>query len=97
MILNLFKRVIINFLVLIIKLYQLIVSPILKTNCRYLPTCSEYSIEAFYKHGIIKGFYLSFKRILNCHPYGNSGFDPVPNKYKKGNSKWMIKKIYFLL
>ena len=56
----------------------------LKTNCRYLPTCSEYSIESFKEHGVIIGFYFSVKRILKCHPLGKSGYDPVPKKSKKG-------------
>lgn len=46
-------------------------------SCRYNPTCSQYSKESILKYGIIKGFYLSFKRILKCHPWGGSGYDPV--------------------
>ena len=72
-------------IIFFIKLYQWLISPLLKTNCRYLPTCSEYSIEAFNKYGVIKGFYLSAKRILSCHPFGNHGYDPVPQKNKKRN------------
>jgi putative membrane protein insertion efficiency factor len=64
--------------ILIIKLYQLIVSPWLPDACRYTPTCSQYSFEAFKKHGLFKGFYLSVKRILSCHPWGGHGYDPVP-------------------
>jgi putative membrane protein insertion efficiency factor len=59
-------------------MYQLIVSPWLPDACRYTPTCSQYSIEAFQKYGPIKGFYLSAKRILSCHPWGGHGHDPVP-------------------
>ena len=69
--------------VLIIKLYQWIISPIIKTNCRYLPTCSEYALLSLKEHGIIKGLYLSFKRIFSCHPYGGAGYDPVPKKIRK--------------
>ena len=73
-----------NFLILpiiiIIKAYQLFLSPILKKNCRYLPTCSEYSIIAFKEHGLLNGFYYSLKRILKCHPLGGHGYDPVPKK-----------------
>ena len=58
-------------------------SPILKANCRYLPSCSEYSIIAFKKYGLVKGFYYSLKRILKCHPFGGSGYDPVPKKIDK--------------
>jgi len=69
--------------IMIIRIYQLILSPILKTNCRYMPTCSEYSLESLKKHGLIRGGYLSFKRIIHCHPLGGSGYDPVPEKIKK--------------
>ena len=67
----------------IIKTYQFFLSPILKTNCRYLPTCSEYSITAFKEHGLLYGFYYSLKRIFKCHPLGGHGFDPVPKKINK--------------
>ena len=69
--------------ILVIKLYQWFASPILKTNCRYLPTCSEYAVLSLKKHGIIKGLYLTFKRIFSCHPYGGEGYDPVPKKKRK--------------
>jgi hypothetical protein len=69
--------------ILVIKLYQWFVSPILKTNCRYLPTCSEYAIISLREHGIIKGLHLAFKRICSCHPYGGEGHDPVPKKIRK--------------
>ena len=69
--------------IMIIKIYLLILSPILKTNCRYLPTCSEYSLESLIKYGLLRGCYLSFKRILHCHPLGGHGYDPVPEKTKK--------------
>ena len=78
-----------NFSTLIIKLikgYQFLISPLLGHSCRYLPTCSEYSIEALQKFGFFKGLYLSFKRILSCHPLkflgGGEGFDPVNKKFK---------------
>ena len=69
--------------IIIIKAYQLLLSPILKTNCRYLPTCSEYSITALKEHGLLNGFYYSLKRILKCHPLGGHGYDPVPKKTNK--------------
>ena len=62
----------------LIKLYQWIISPWFGPTCRYTPTCSHYSAEAFKKYGVFKGFWLSLKRILRCHPWGGSGFDPVP-------------------
>ena len=70
-------------IIYVIKLYQYIISPILKTNCRYLPTCSEYSISVLKEHGLFMGIYYSFKRILSCHPFGRQGFDPVPKKINK--------------
>ncbi len=62
-------------------LYQKLVSPIfylLGVRCRFYPTCSHYSMEAFQKHGFLKGFWLSTKRISKCHPWGGSGVDEVP-------------------
>jgi len=61
-----------------IKLYQFTLSPFLGKQCRFTPTCSNYSIEAIQKHGILKGISLSVKRIVRCHPWGGSGYDPVP-------------------
>jgi len=69
--------------IIIIKAYQFLLSPILKTNCRYLPTCSEYSITALKERGLLNGFYYSLKRILKCHPLGGYGYDPVPKKTNK--------------
>ena len=73
-------------LIKLIKVYKYLVSPLLGNSCRYLPTCSEYSIEALKEYGLIKGLILSFKRILSCHPIkflgGGDGFDPI-NKKKK--------------
>ena len=70
----------------IIKGYQFLVSPLLGNNCRYLPTCSEYSIEALKTFGFIKGSLMSLKRISSCHPIkflgGSEGFDPVNKKLK---------------
>jgi len=62
----------------LIRLYQLVLSPFLPNACRFNPTCSEYGIQAFKKHGIIKGFWLTIKRIGRCHPWGGHGEDPVP-------------------
>ena len=70
----------------IIKGYQFLISPFLGNNCRYLPTCSEYSIESLKTFGFIKGSFMSLKRILSCHPIkflgGSEGFDPVNKKLK---------------
>lgn len=64
--------------ILPIRFYQLCISPMLPAACRYTPTCSQYAIEAISKHGVIKGGYLALRRILRCHPWGGSGYDPVP-------------------
>ena len=70
-------------LIIFIKFYQLFVSPIIGHNCRYLPTCSEYTIECLKNFGLIKGTFLSFKRISKCHPWGSHGYDPIPNNLEK--------------
>ena len=67
----------------LIDFYKKIISPFLPNACRFEPTCSEYMKEAIQIHGIFKGTYLGIKRILRCHPWGESGFDPVPKKYRK--------------
>lgn len=61
-----------------VKAYRLGISPLLAPSCRHLPTCSEYFIEAVERHGPLSGGYYGLKRILRCHPWGTSGFDPVP-------------------
>ena len=58
--------------------YQKAISPWLGPSCRYTPTCSAYGMEAFKKYGLFKGFWLTVKRISRCHPWGGSGYDPVP-------------------
>ena len=73
-------KIITFFLLSTIKFYQFFISPILGQNCRYLPTCSEYTIQAIKKFGLIKGTALSLNRISKCHPWGNHGYDPVPKK-----------------
>ena len=83
MILKNINILIINFIILIIKLYKFLISPLLKSNCRYLPTCSEYCITALRKYGLIIGLFYSTKRIFSCHPFGGHGYDPVPNKLTK--------------
>ena len=69
-------------IILLIKIYQLFLSPVIGQNCRHLPTCSEYSIEALKEYGLLKGLFLSIKRIVSCHPFGNSGFDPIQKNNK---------------
>ena len=73
-------------LIKIIKVYKFIISPFLGHSCRYLPTCSEYSIEALKKFGFFQGLYMSVRRIISCHPIkflgGGEGFDPVRKNIK---------------
>ncbi len=69
-------------IVVLVKIYQWIISPILPQSCRYVPTCSSYMLEALRIWGPIKGTYLGLKRILSCHPWGGHGHDPVPEKKK---------------
>lgn len=64
--------------ILPIRLYQIMLSPFLGKNCRFDPSCSEYAIIAINRYGIIRGMYLFIKRIMRCHPFGGSGYDPVP-------------------
>ena len=67
-----------KFLILLIRIYQVTLSPFIGRNCRYTPTCSNYGIEVIQKYGAIKGGWLTIKRILSCNPWGGSGYDPVP-------------------
>ncbi|MBR2947753.1 MAG: membrane protein insertion efficiency factor YidD [Bacteroidales bacterium] len=64
--------------IFLIRFYQLCISPYKPSCCRFTPTCSAYAIQAFRKHGPIKGLYLTIWRILRCNPWGGSGYDPVP-------------------
>ena len=79
---NIFTHILIK----LIKIYKFLISPLLGQSCRYMPTCSEYSIEALKTFGFIKGSFLSLKRILSCHPVkilgGSEGFDPVDKNMK---------------
>lgn len=62
----------------LIRAYQLLISPLLLPSCRYLPSCSEYAAEAIQTHGSLRGGWLALRRLLRCHPWGGSGYDPVP-------------------
>jgi len=64
-------------IILLIKLYQKIISPIFGRKCRFYPSCSNYAIEAIDRHGIFYGSWLSFKRLVSCHPFNDGGYDPV--------------------
>jgi putative membrane protein insertion efficiency factor len=67
----------------LIKLYQYLISPLLGPRCRFHPTCSDYTVEAIREYGVLKGGYLSVRRIIKCHPLNEGGCDPVPVRQDK--------------
>lgn len=87
------RWVLTGILILLVRFYQYLISPLLPKTCRYTPTCSSYAVEALKTHGVIKGLYLATKRIISCNPWGGHGHDPVPPKgtpvfrFKKSNYK----------
>ncbi len=72
------RKLFTTLLILPIRFYRAAISPMFPPACRYVPTCSQYAIEAITKYGPVKGLWLAVKRILRCHPWGGSGYDPVP-------------------
>lgn len=76
------KKVLIAPFILLVRFYQFAISPLIPASCRYQPTCSHYAVEALQKHGLFYGSKLAIKRIFSCHPWGGSGYDPVPDKKK---------------
>ncbi|MEZ4692291.1 MAG: membrane protein insertion efficiency factor YidD [Ignavibacteria bacterium] len=79
-------------IIFVIKVYQKIFSPMFAGSCRHYPSCSEYGIEAFERHGFFRGLYLTVRRILRCNPFFEGGFDPVPDE-KDLNKKYKTQKI----
>ena len=75
------------FFILLVKLYQYTISPLLANSCRFTPSCSQYTIEALKHHGPVKGLIISFLRIIRCNPWGGHGYDPVPEK-----GQWRTEK-----
>ncbi|MCH8517231.1 MAG: membrane protein insertion efficiency factor YidD [Cyclobacteriaceae bacterium] len=67
---------------LLVKIYQYVISPLLPPSCRHTPTCSNYALQALKEWGAIKGTWLAIKRLSSCHPWGSSGYDPVPKRDK---------------
>ncbi len=72
------SKLLTQILLLPILFYRNFISPLTPPTCRFTPTCSQYAMEALQKHGPIRGLYLSIRRLLRCHPWGGSGYDPVP-------------------
>ena len=72
------RKILIFPLVVLVKFYQVCISPFKPPTCRFTPTCSQYALEALRKYGPLKGSWLALRRILRCHPWGGSGYDPVP-------------------
>ena len=74
------KKAVTALLILPVRFYQYVISPMMPASCRYTPTCSQYAIEALRVHGPFKGSWLAVKRIARCHPWGGHGHDPVPER-----------------
>jgi len=77
---NWLKVIFSKLIIILVRFYQLAISPWLGKSCRYTPTCSHYMIEAVNEWGPLKGFWLGIKRIGSCHPWGGEGYDPVPKR-----------------
>ena len=75
---KLIRSVLVTILILPVRFYQKFISPLTPPSCRFTPTCSQYAVEALRKHGPVKGLWLAIRRILRCHLWGGSGYDPVP-------------------
>lgn len=71
--------------ILLIRLYQYLVSPVLGNHCRFYPSCSSYAVDAFEQYGTLKGTYLTLRRLSRCHPWHEGGYDPVPEKINNKN------------
>ena len=75
---SVFKRLCAAPLIVVVRFYQLCISPLTPPACRFTPTCSQYALEALRKYGPLKGGWLTLRRLARCHPWGGSGYDPVP-------------------
>ncbi|MCE2517342.1 MAG: membrane protein insertion efficiency factor YidD [Alphaproteobacteria bacterium] len=84
---SLFTRITIALVLLPVHLYRYTISPLLGANCRFSPSCSNYAVEAIQLHGVVKGGYLTAQRIRKCHPFGGSGYDPVPKQLTPRQSR----------
>ena len=77
---NKVRRILIFPFIILVRFYQVAISPFTPATCRFEPTCSNYTLQALKKHGLFRGGWLATKRIFSCHPWGKSGYDPVPPK-----------------
>lgn len=64
--------------IIVLRAYQAVLAPLMSGHCRFIPTCSNYAIEAYKRHGVVRGTWLTARRLMRCQPWGGSGFDPVP-------------------
>lgn len=87
------RRALTYILVGMVRFYQLAISPLFPPSCRHVPTCSNYTIEALKIHGPLRGTWLGIKRIVKCHPWGTSGYDPVPPKKSENHPHSTEQKI----
>ncbi len=85
-------RIFYAFFIILIKLYQWLISPLLPNNCRHVPTCSQYVVESIWIWGPFKGALLGIKRLLRCYPWGTCGYDPVPQKPGKFKEPSILNK-----
>ncbi|MBC8314241.1 MAG: membrane protein insertion efficiency factor YidD [Bacteroidetes bacterium] len=72
------RKLLSSFFILLIRIYQGAISPYLMPACRFTPSCSAFGVQAIHRHGPFRGGWLTLKRIIRCHPWGGSGYDPVP-------------------
>ena len=75
---SVFRRLCALPFIVLVRFYQLFISPVLPPACRFYPTCSAYALEAIMTHGVLRGGWLALRRLARCHPWGGSGYDPVP-------------------
>ena len=81
-----------KFFIRLARLYQIYISPLSQPRCRFYPSCSNYAIEAFAQHGMMRGGWLTIKRLGRCHPWGSHGYDPVPPAYAPENCQSCKRK-----
>ena len=81
------SRLVRTILLVLIRFYQLVISPLLPVSCRFAPSCSHYAVDALTRFGVFRGSWMAAKRICRCHPWGDAGFDPVPQISEANNKK----------